>query len=198
MTWGVAAKALFASCVGYDTRVFVWVEAKDLTGTAVDFGYWSGERDRTFDLVGDGARPYYGVGGAMDVGTEHYQIGTSIMTRTVSLDVNPNAEALIRQHNVSFAPVTIHHGLFRSTDGSLVEAQRRYSGFINSAELTTSVTGVSQIRLQLVSAAQRGVMTVSGSKSNASQIARIATDTFRRDADLGAVADDVWGGVEQT
>lgn len=198
MTWGVAAKALFASRVGYDTRVFVWVQAKDLTGAAVNFGYWSGERDRTFDLVGDGARAYYGVGSAMDTGTEHYQIGTSVSTRTISMDVNPNAEALIRQHNVSFAPITIHHALFRSTDGSLVEAQQRYLGFINKVSLTTSVTGVSQIRLELVSAAQRGVLTVSGSKSNASQIARSATDTFRRDADLGAVADDVWGGVEQT
>lgn len=156
-------------------------------------GVWTGPQDLAITLGGT-ARVYEGAMGGINVGPIRYRIGTIIMMQDLELALSPEGNHLVRAYNLRNAPCDLYCLVYDPADMSFLGERRFFSGFIDSVGIKEGQQGEASIAsFTLASQARKGTMTTTGKKSNASQKERLATDTFRKYADLGRVSSDMWG-----
>lgn len=193
MIYSSALETFLQSGVPYRIHHFVRLVARD-TSDDSDFvaAFWTGNDDQTFTI--DGVPTLYtGAGMALRVPDFQYEAGTDIRYATVSLDVLPESEDVIRNYDVQNAPITVHGRVERLDDNTVVDYFRLWKGTVSQAPIPTSGQGVSTISVKMATTARNGTLSNGGLKSNASQRERSATDRFREYAGVGDAANDPWG-----
>lgn len=188
-----AVQAAFNSRQSLIIRWFLWIKAADGGGTPTPVGLWTGGDNVTITLEGE-SRTYYGAQGALNFSPFQYIEGAVIQTTTVSISVTPEAENFVRGYRTQYAPADIHRAVYNASTGVLIGTDRMFKGFLDTIAFPTpEVGGEQQIELEIMSSARLGTMTSNLRKSDAAQRLRLATDTFRKDGDMGNAPADIWG-----
>ena len=111
---------------GTDTRVLVWIEAKNrATGATETMGLWTGDDHEDFTIGGQ-VRTYFAAGNVLNVDNIISEIGLNVRMHNITLSaISPEIEQLVRGYDVRLAPVEIHRVVRDLETGNLISAPRQ-------------------------------------------------------------------------
>ncbi len=199
MALNAAATTLLASRDGVVSRWLLWVEARNgQTGATEALGLWTGDDNQTFTIDGQ-SRSYYGAGGLISLSDLVYEAGTNVRMQTVSLGpLTPEVEMLIRGYEPRLAPAEIHLAIFDPDTMQLLDTERRFKGWVDSAPINTPKLGGNAVcEVTLASSSRAGTQTLALKKSDQSQRLR-GGDRFRRYADISGAVPVWWGEKKES
>lgn len=183
-------------------RDFLWVIARDRTdGSAVTAGLWSDIGDFTASVIdpltgGSQSREWTGAGTLVSISDIPLVQGITVQQITITLSqVNDYVNDYVRTYDLKQAQVQVFRGLFDTDTREMVApAVCRFSGFIDSAPITTPVEGQDgSVTFTCTSNTQELTRANSDTASDASQRLRSATDNFLQDVAVVGDWQMFWG-----
>lgn len=182
-------------------RDFLWLVAREGSGAAFPYGFWSGVGDVSAEVLNPDtgqpiARNFEGSGTLIQVSDI---IGTSsIQTQNITVEMSqilPEVENIIRGYDLKQARVEIYRGLFSIESRQLVApALCRFVGFVDTVDINTpEENGEGSVTLTCVSHTQEMSRSNPDTRSDASQRLRNATDNFYQDVATVGETEFFWG-----
>lgn len=183
-------------------RDFLWVIARDRSdGSPVALGAWSDVGDITVSVIdpltgGSVSRSWTGAGTLVSISDIPLVQGITVQQITVTLSqVNEAVNDFVRTYDCKQAQVQVFRGLFDPDTRELVApATPRFSGFIDSAPITTPAEGnEGSVTFTCTSNTQELTRSNSDTSSDASQRLRSSTDNFFQDVAVVGDWQFFWG-----
>jgi hypothetical protein len=185
-----------------EARDFLWVTARSRSdGSAQSFGAWSDVGDITASVIdpltgGSVSRSWTGTGTLISVSDIPLVQGITVQQITVTLSqVNDAVNDFVRTYDCKQASIQIFRGKFDPDTHELVApAVCRFSGFIDSAPITTPAEGQDgSVTFTCTSNTQELTRSNSDTASDASQRLRSGTDNFLQDVAIVGNWQIFWG-----
>jgi hypothetical protein len=168
---------------------------KNSSGVAVPQGLWEGDYDLTISLDGV-SRTYIGVPGSLKISPPRARVGTNIQAQEVQIGLSPTGKQMVLGYETRNQKADLFCIVIDSATNAVIGSGREFMGFVSKAGVDYGALGEQDVlNLQLESYARNGEMTVLGKKSDASQRLRNDADRLFRYTDLGNIAADPWGVV---
>lgn len=172
-------------------RDFLWIIPRDMdTGNPAPYGFWSGRGNITAQVINplSGSaieRNFEGAGALIEISDIPAVSGTAVQTTTITMSqLNADAQAVVRGHDLKQARVEIYSGYFDPSTRALLEpAFCRFQGFVDQAPLVTPAeTAQGSLTLTCTSHAQELTRSNPDTRSDDSQKSlRNASDGFFKD-----------------
>lgn len=189
---------------GVTAHALYWITGRSrITGQPESLGLWTGGDAQIF-AVGAEQRIYYGPV-ALAAGRLRAAMGLMIPSLELSLaDVAPEVETLVRNYDLSGAPIEIHIVAFDLESGAQISAPfERFRGRVDTLKFSEgpiSEAGVASGSADLVAVPQTERLTarLPAWRTDADQSQRVATgDRFFRHAATAAVTEVLVGEQRQ-
>lgn len=182
-------------------RDFIWIEAKDGAGNPVEWAAWSDVGSITADVIDPvtGAtvnRTFKGAGELIEVSPIPLTSGLTVQAVEVLVSqISPEAETLIRGHNIRRAPIQIHRGFMDPmTQLMIAPAEPRFFGFIDEAPVETPSEGEEGgVTFTCTGHTQELTRRNHAKRSDADQRRRSASDSFFKHAAAVGTWEIKWG-----
>lgn len=187
-------------------RDMVWFTVRDRdTNAPFSDGYWSDRDDVTATVIdpatGGAVSRLYRAGGALvAVGGIPRVAGTAVQSITLRLSqVVDRINDLLRGYDPRQGRVEIHRALFNATTRALVaDPFPRFYGWIDRVDITTPAEGgEGGVSVVCVSDVREMGRSNPATRSDASQRARSATDSFYADAATAGELPIFWGARQR-
>lgn len=189
-----------AAQAGLIERDLVTFTVKDGGGSAVVFGFWTGEEDVSLDVptAAGGtalARAFTGRGELISAG--EVKLTTDLTVQRVSVvlsGIAPRVLDMLNGHDLRLAPVEIHRALFDpSTRALLAAPDLHFAGEVNAAPRETAAAGgESAVSIECVSDTRQLTRTNPARRGDAFLAAR-SGDRFYRYVNAVANREIFWG-----
>lgn len=182
-------------------RDFLWLVAREGSGAAFPYGFWSGVGDVSAEVLNPDtgqpiARNFEGSGTLIQIGD--IIATSSIQTQNITVELSqllPEVENIVRGYDLKQARVEIYRGLFSIETRQLVApALCRFVGFVDTIEINTPEEGGEGSAIfTCVSHTQEMSRSSPDTRSDQSQRLRNATDNFYQDVATIGQTEFFWG-----
>lgn len=170
--------------------LLIWARNRS-SGAVERIAFWTGDDVRNFDIESVLWTAY--AGAFLDLSAPEFGAGLDIRTQRVTLFSDaPETIQAARIYDLRLCRAELHLGLMDPGGVSTLGTTDVFRGFIESAPISED-GGSATMELSMVSQVAEGTGRAGLKKSDASQRARLSTDTGRAYADIAAKIPVIWG-----
>lgn len=170
--------------------LLLWARNRS-TGAEEKIAFWTGDDVRSIDIEGTLWTAY--AGAILDMSPPEYAAGLDIRTQRITLFSDaPETIQATRLYDPRLCRAELHLGLMDPGGVSMIGTAPAFRGFIESAPISEGAGGAT-CEIGMVSQIVAGTGRAGLKKSDASQRARLSTDTGRLYADIAAEVPIFWG-----
>lgn len=170
--------------------LLIWARNRD-TGASERIAFWTGDDTRSIDI--EGTLWTACAGAFLDLSAPEFGAGLDIRTQRVTLFSDaPETIQAARIYDLRLCRAELHLALLDPGGVSLIGTTAVFRGFVESAPISEDGGGAT-MELSMVSHVAEGTGRAGLKKSDASQTARLSTDTGRRYSDIAAKIPVIWG-----
>lgn len=182
-------------------RDFIWFIVRDRdTGVPFEVGYWSDFGTVDAEVINPRTgtiqtRTFSGAGSLISIGAIPRVSNLTVQNVSVELSQIADVNSVLRQYEAKQAGVEIYRGVFAK--GTLVQLEPafpRFVGVVDDMEVSTPEEGGDgRIALSLASSTQELTRRNPATRSQAHQIRRNSSDTFRQHSSVVGTWELKWG-----